>query len=180
MFSVKTVHNHIIPLDNKTRGLVSSGANEGNYHISRRRSIVDATALLLEGGKETIRRTFPRRIRQTTIEKYRKKIEEALSTLSSDTLFALLIFHRRENKENKKKENNPRQNSSTKPTTAAAAAFYSAGISWENKEHPAARQQPFLLDFYFFHLFDYINVICEFVYYYSLVKRFTQRTRGAI
>jgi hypothetical protein len=123
VFCQNCPHNHIIPLDNKTRGLVSSGANERNYHISRRRSIVDATALLLGGG-ETIRRTFPRRIRQTTIEKYREKIEEeALSTLSSDTLFALLIFHRRENKENKKKENNPRQNSSTKPTTAQQLLF---------------------------------------------------------
>lgn len=108
-----------------TRGLVSSGANEGNYHISRRRSIVDATALLLGGG-ETIRRTFPRRIRQTTIEKYRKKIEErgSLNTFEWHVVCSPNIFiDERIKKTKREKENNPRQNSSTKPTTAAAAAF---------------------------------------------------------
>lgn len=141
-----------------TRGLVSSGANEGNYHISRRRSIVDATALLLGGG-ETIRRTFPRRIRQTTIEKYRKKIEErgSLNTFEWHVVCSPNIFigeRIKKTKREKENESNPRQNSSTKPTTSAQQLLLFRRNFMGKQGAPSRKAAAIFIRFLFFFIYS--------------------------
>lgn len=111
---------------------------------------------------------------------YRKKIEErgSLNTFEWHVVCSPNIpSGERIKKTKREKENNPRQNSSTKPTTAQQLLLFRRNFMGK-QGGPSRKAAAIFIRFLFFLFIRlYINVICEFVYYYSLVKRFTQRHR---